>query len=486
MLPPNALFLAFFALYTTATVLLVLLGLASGLAGPGLPLHGAVDALAGNQGALQQAFTGAQQASHAHISGDPLQLTFDYLLSALNLGFGVFLVWRRPDNWVARLLGLGMVGAATAFNFQSHVVLLTTFTALAFITQVHFVIHAFSGVTYVHALLLFPNGKLVPHWAKWPLIGMYAYAGVEIVMSSVGGQVLSLLKGVIDVPEMLAGWNAYGGYPLTPYLFAQAAGKWDWATTYVFGAGFTLEDVKFNMDLANTGVALTLDPELWFLVLMYGVLIPIVGVSAQVYRYRTVATAQERQQTKFLLLALGVAALVAVAFVVLALGGPLQGMAPQTGLSGRLDVALRLFPPLFAIIPVSLFIAIVRHRLFDIDLLINRTLVYGTLTALLGGLFVALSLLGQRLLVAATGQESGLAPVLAALVVTAAFQPLRARVQDQVDRRFYRRKYDAARTLEAFSARLREQVDLDSLASELRAAVGETMQPTHVSVWLKK
>jgi hypothetical protein len=177
-----------------------------------------------------------------------------------------------------------------------------------------------------------------------------------------------------------------------------------------------------------------------------------------------------------------VAAVVALGFVAVA-AAPWVDPAEARN---RLDLGLHLLPPLFGVIPVAVFIAIVRHRLFDIDVLINRTLVYGTVTALLAGLFVGLSLLGHDLVIAITGQESGLAPVLAALVVTAAFQPLRARVQDQVDRRFYRRKYDAARTLEAFSARLREQIDLDSLADELRAAVQQTMQPTHASLWLRK
>src|SRR5207237_3089323 len=103
-----------------------------------------------------------------------------------------------------------------------------------------------------------------------------------------------------------------------------------------------------------------------------------------------------------------------------------------------------------AIVPVTTGIAVLRYRLYDIDVIINRTLVYATVTALLAGLFAALSILSQRVLLGLTGQESQAAVVVAALVVTALFQPLRARVQIVVDRRFYRRKYDATRTLERF------------------------------------
>jgi hypothetical protein len=130
-------------------------------------------------------------------------------------------------------------------------------------------------------------------------------------------------------------------------------------------------------------------------------------------------------------------------------------------------------------------VAILRYRLYDIDVIINRTLVYGSLTVLLAGLFAALSIVTQRVVLAVTGQESQAAVVLAALVVTALFQLLRARVQMLVDRRFYRRKYDAARTLERFASQMRDEVELDHLAAGLVAVVRETMQPTHASLWLR-
>jgi hypothetical protein len=136
-------------------------------------------------------------------------------------------------------------------------------------------------------------------------------------------------------------------------------------------------------------------------------------------------------------------------------------------------------------IPIATGIAILRYRLYEIDLLINRTLVYGTLTAALVLVYVGSVVVLQSVFRALTGQESQLAIVASTLAIAALFNPLRRRVQAFVDRRFYRRKYDAAKTLEAFSARLRDRTDLDALSRDLVGVVGETLQPAHVLLWLR-
>ena len=135
-------------------------------------------------------------------------------------------------------------------------------------------------------------------------------------------------------------------------------------------------------------------------------------------------------------------------------------------------------------VPIAVGIAILRYRLYDIDLLINRTLVYGTLTAMLALVYFGGVATTQAVLRTLTGQDSQLAIVVSTLVIAALFNPLRRRIQGFIDRRFYRRKYDAAKTLEAFSSRLREKTDLDALSDDLVAVVRETMQPAHVSRWL--
>ncbi|MDQ3911314.1 MAG: hypothetical protein M3305_06010 [Actinomycetota bacterium] len=134
--------------------------------------------------------------------------------------------------------------------------------------------------------------------------------------------------------------------------------------------------------------------------------------------------------------------------------------------------------------PISMGIAISRYRLYEIDLIINRTLVYGALTISLALVYVGGVISLQYLLRLLTGEESNLAIVASTLIIAALFHPLRRRIQSFVDQRFYRRKYDARKTLEAFGSRLRDETDLETITEDLVGVVRETMQPVHVSVWL--
>jgi hypothetical protein len=138
-------------------------------------------------------------------------------------------------------------------------------------------------------------------------------------------------------------------------------------------------------------------------------------------------------------------------------------------------------------LPVFTGVAIVRHRLYDIDLIINRTLVYGALTGALVAVYFGGVAATQTIFRTITGHEEQpqLAIVVSTLVIAALFTPLRRRIQGFIDRRFYRRKYDAQKTLEDFSAKLRDETDLDTLGNDLLSVVRETMQPAHVSMWLR-
>jgi len=136
-------------------------------------------------------------------------------------------------------------------------------------------------------------------------------------------------------------------------------------------------------------------------------------------------------------------------------------------------------------VPTAIGVAILRYRLYEIDLIVNRTLVYGSLSAMLVALYFGGIVVLQRVFVTLTGQQSTLAVVVSTLAIAALFNPLRRRVQGFVDRRFYRRKYDARKTLEVFSAQLRDETDLNALSEDLVGVVRETMQPAHVSLWLR-
>jgi hypothetical protein len=136
-------------------------------------------------------------------------------------------------------------------------------------------------------------------------------------------------------------------------------------------------------------------------------------------------------------------------------------------------------------LPVAAGIAMLKYRLYDIDIIVNRALVYGTLSATLVTLYFGGIVLLQRIFVSLTGERSTLAVVASTLLIAASFTPLRRRIQSFIDRSFYRRKYDAAKTLEGFSTKLRDETDLEALSDDLVGVVRETMQPAHVSLWLR-
>ncbi len=204
-------------------------------------------------------------------------------------------------------------------------------------------------------------------------------------------------------------------------------------------------------------------------------------LGVQFYRYLRRYTAAQRQQVKWFLFVVVVALLLDIANSVLSgLVAPFN--VPDSWfklLDGTVTTLL------FMTIPIVIGIAIFRYRLWDIDLIINRSLVYGTLTVILAAVYLGLVIGLQALLRGLISQDNSVAIVLSTLVIAALFQPLRQRIQRVIDRRFYRRKYNAARTLAAFSVTLRQEVDLEQLREQLVAVVQETMQPSHVSLWLR-
>jgi len=200
----------------------------------------------------------------------------------------------------------------------------------------------------------------------------------------------------------------------------------------------------------------------------------------QIYRYRRVANPVQREQIKWVVFALTIVLI-----------GMIGDVVVEDLLKLHLPVLLTQFlgPVIWnlvpVLIPISIGIAILRTRLYDIDIIIHRTLVYGTLTSILAVVYVSLVIGLQALLRGIISQDNSVAIVISTLAIAVLFQPLRQRIQQLIDRRFYRRKYNAAKIIEVFSATLRNEVDLDQLREDLVAVVEETMQPTCVSLWLR-
>ena len=272
------------------------------------------------------------------------------------------------------------------------------------------------------------------------------------------------------------GWGSIG---LFAYLFpaGRFVPRWTgWAALF-----YLAWQVPQNVP-SNSPISIEQWPPLLLACVEFVVL--LCPMYAQLYRYRLNSSAAERQQTKWVVFGL-VLTLLAEGMIFLPL--LFFPSLAQPGLPRSLYTLISacLFPLLLNLIPLTIGIAVLRYRLWDIDVLINRTLVYGTLTASLAFIYVGLVIALQFLLRGLLGPTNDVALVASTLAIYALFQPLRRRIQRGIDRRFYRRKYDAAKVVAAFSATLRNEVNLNQLSEQLVAVVQETMQPAHVSLWLR-
>jgi len=209
-----------------------------------------------------------------------------------------------------------------------------------------------------------------------------------------------------------------------------------------------------------------------------------IGAYAQVYRYRRVSNLIQRQQTKWVVFGFLGLVLLLLAVVLIPVVRPALLETTAAGMLYRLGSVTFILLGLL-LIPTSIGIASLRYRLFEIDVLINRTLMYGALILTLALVYWSSVVLLQQLFRLVVGQPNDLAIVASTLAIAALFQPLRAHIRRSIDRRFYRRKYDAAKTLQAFSLTLRDEVDLNRLCDDLMTVVEQTVQPSQVLLWLR-
>ena len=355
----------------------------------------------------------AEQAAALHALGFPLGVYAAYTVALavftelVCAAVGGLIFWRKSSDWIALLFALCLVVGGTSFVTETVAASHSVWSLPALL------LNEFTFVLLYLTASLFPDGRFVPRWTRWLVVG---YIGVEL------WRVWTLLSD----PS-----SANNRYPLLLLLF-------------------------------------------WFIVTLS------LGI-AQVYRYRRVSRPVQRQQTKWIVFCLLV--LILVSFVIDA----------PTLVFRSLSILYDLFAVMlttlaFLLFPLSVGVAILRYRLWDIDVLINRTLVYGSLSTLLALIYFGCVFGLQALFHALTGQ-GGASPVIivvSTLAIAALFRPFRHRIQQAINRRFYRQKYDAAKTLAAFSATLRGELDLTELGEQLLAVVNETMQPTHVSLWMRQ
>jgi hypothetical protein len=343
-------------------------------------------------------------------------LSFDLALVLTCALIGLFIFWRRPDDWMTLWVSLLLVLLGTSSVPPEIPLLATVWPGWALVASGG---SALGMVSNLHILCLSPDGRFVPRWT------------LTITAGFTGGML------------------AVGGYAVA------AAPSW----------GILLSSLFILVAIP-----------VW--VVLIGL-----GIYSQIYRYRRVSGPLQRQQTKWVMV--GLAALT-LGFV---FNGYFNFLA-TTQSSGQVRLLLTLArAPIvnmcMLFLPVCVAFSIFRYRLWDIDLLIRRTLVYGALTALLTAVYFASVVLLQSVFRALFGQaQNAFVTVLSTLAIAALFVPLRKRLQDFIDRRFYRQKVDAAQALAAFSQAARNEVDLDRLTEELVQVVQETMQPAGTSLWL--
>ena len=316
------------------------------------------------------------------------------------LGAAVLIVSRRSDDWIALLVSFALIALGTVAFSPANSILLVAQPRVVPLVDV---LANLGYTTLLLLLLIFPDGRFIPHWTRW---------ATSLLILFVLGELL-LVAGLV----MLLALLVISGY-------------------------------------------------------------------SQIYRYRRASDASGRQQTKWVAVGLASQLIVIGSWIFVSIQFPAE--MPSAARTTTLLVLLPAVVILGSLFPICVTVAILRYRLWDVDIVINRTLVYGTLTGVLIVVYLASVVLLQILFRGLAGQESPLAVVASTLVIAALFSPLRQRIQAVIDRRLYRRKYNAARTLETFGTKVRDEVDLGELSGSLLEIVEQSVQPERVTLWLKE
>jgi plastocyanin len=500
-------YVAAFALYASAAVVWLLIGLVPALASAipsferQLRVWGRADSVFGDMS--------LQAARASRNASSTVQVVLDYAFSSLNLALAVFLVVKVRGNRTANLLAIGMVGTAVAFNLQSHSAVTVIGDHLGDVTQIwHDAgVHVLAGIAYVFALLLFPDGAIDrsrgPHLMGLAVFfGLFSFIAIEDHTSA-----LVLLFGVLVPAAALVAQSRRFRDAQSPELrqlfrllraamgLALAGAVAVLAVTSVMKSRddrFTETTLDYEVDpLAAGSYTFYCDPHIDD---MHGtVVVSEDGPSEGATVVDITASGGEFDKDELQLVA-GRTTVIRFTNT----DGDEHNVAIYEDESRRealfigelfsgQDLAtftFRVFRFVFAIIPVALFVAILRFHLWDVDRLVNRAMVYGALTGVLGLAYGV----GALIVGLVPGRLFNQTELVAASVVAAGllFRPVRRRLQGAIDRRFYREKLDTIRTLETFAVHVRDQVDLDDLSDELVSVVSSTMHPTQVTLWIRE
>lgn len=302
-------------------------------------------------------------------------------------------------------------------------------------------------------------------WLLSLMLVLYVFEGIPIagalavpanLLYGIATTIFLLLPFIFPTGRFVPGWSLWIALPSVLYL--------------VFSPAFA----------ANQG-----NNPFWLWVAIGAALMWLgLAIFAAVYRYRRVSNHLEQQQTKWVMLGiLGWSITILTGFFGIIFFSPSQPSPQRLAFLFLLNIPIYIVA--YVITAVCISIALFRYRLWDIDIIIRRTLIYSIMTGLLALFYFGAVIILQQLFRAITGAGDDLAIIVSTLSIAALFNPLRNRVQGAIDRRFYRRKYDAQKVLERFAATVRDEVELEKLTGELLRVVDETMQPTHVSLWLK-
>jgi signal transduction histidine kinase len=354
-------------------------------------------------------------AEVSHEAEDVPRVAMDYAFSLVSMGLGIFLVLLRPHERMARVFGVAMIGTAAAYNLQSHAALAVSDS----FDTLHFFLHPITGITYIYALVLFPDGHLIPRFTN-----RFVRLGYRIAFFFAAMMLLGITGAIL--PD-------FGQHPAA-------------------------------------------------LVLTFGMAIPVIGMIAQSLRMRRAHSSEARQQSRLLLLALGASFAFGLILLV-ALGINLRALINPTladpAAIGAADArAFRVFQPLFVVIPVALFIGILRFRLWDIDLVIRRTIVYAALAGFIGAVYVGVVVV----LGGAVGGRAGLS-IAATVLVAVVFDPLRSRLQHVANRLVYGERASPYEVMADVSRRLAGMTSaaqmLPAIAESVARGVGaETARAT--------